>query len=268
MYSVSIQCIDAKPKLNSPILLQLTFTSIIYVVLQAADSASEAASRHFASNAKPDLRCNLYRACSQAMKHSCCIHLTCNVVKWALCAMVNRLQSMSSNEEFRRHEKSLYLYYLVLALPVCLAVLLVAQLYSKVFRLRGEAGVLLHKRYMRTIALGIAAAQASSLLCVDWATTFYILLLVVPLLGGKWDNQHNMVQYLLQCCMVFIFAMLIFSPCIMFVSSNAFAPLFQSFQSSLTVLPHSLRLIITSWDITCLSAVLTLAAPAYLCTFV
>ncbi len=188
--------------------------------------------------------------------------------KWALCAMVNRLQSMSSNEEFRRHEKSLYLYYLVLALPVCLAVLLVAQLYSKVFRLRGEAGVLLHKRYMRTIALGIAAAQASSLLCVDWATTFYILLLVVPLLGGKWDNQHNMVQYLLQCCMVFIFAMLIFSPCIMFVSSNAFAPLFQSFQSSLTVLPHSLRLIITSWDITCLSAVLTLAAPAYLCTFV
>ena len=235
--------------------------------MQAADSASELTSRQLASNAKPDLRCNLYRACSQAMKHSCCIHVTCNMVKWALCAMVNRLQSMSGNEEFRRHEKSSYLYHPLLALPVCLAVL-VAQLYSQVFTLRGEATVLLHKRYMRTIALGIAAAQASSLLCVDWATTFYVLLLVVPLLGGKWETQHNMVQHLLQCCMVLIFAMLIFFSCIMFVSSNAFAPLFQSFQTSLTFLPHSLRLIITSWDTTCLSAVLTLAAPAYLSTFV
>ena len=251
---------------GSPISLQLSFTSVFDIVLQAADSASEVTSRH--SAAKPDLRCNLYRACAQAMKHSCCIHMTCNVVKWALCATVNRLQSMSSNEDFRRHEKSSYMYHLLLALPVCLAVLLVAQLYSKVFRLHGEATVLLHNRYMRTIALGIAAAQASSLLCVDWATTFYVLLLVVPLLGGKWDNQSNMVQHLLQCCMVLIFAMLTFSPCVMFVSSNAFAPLFQSFQTSLTFLPYGLRLIITSWDTTCLSAVLTLAAPAYLCTFV
>ncbi len=100
--------------------------------------------------------------------------------------------------------------HLLLALPVCLAVLIVAQLCSKVFRLSGEANVQLHNRYMRTIALGIAAAQASSLLCVDWATTFYVLLLVVPLLGGKWDNQQNRVQHLLQCCMVLIFAMLLF----------------------------------------------------------
>ena len=253
---------------GSLILLQSIFTSIIYIFLQAADSASEVTSGHFASGAKPDLRCKLYRACSQAMKHSCCIHATCNVVKWALCALVNRLQSMSSNEKFHKHEESSYLYHLLLALPVYLAVLLVAQLCSKVFRLRGEESVLLHNRYMRTIALGIAAAQASSLLCVDWATTFYVLLLVVPLLGGKWDNQSNMVQHLLQCCMVLIFAMLTFSPCVMFVSSNAFAPLFQSFQTSLTFLPYGLRLIITSWDTTCLSAVLTLAAPAYLCTFV
>lgn len=252
---------------GSSALLQSNFTSIIYTVLQAADSASEATSRHIALNANPDLRCNLYRACAQAMKHSCCIHMTCNMVKWALCAMVNRLQSMSSNEEFCRHEKSSYLY-LVLALPVCLAVLLVAQLYSKMFRLHGEADVLLHNRYMRTIALGSAAAQASSLLCVDWATTFYVLLLVVPLLGGKWDQQLNMVQHLLQCCMVLIFATLIIFPSIMCVSSNAFAPLFESFQTSMTFLPYSLRLIITSWDTTCLSAVLTLAAPAYLCTFV
>ncbi len=252
---------------GSPIFLQSTFTSTIYVVLQAADSASEVTSRHFASNAN-DLRCDLYRACSQAMKHSCCIHVTCNMVKWALCAMVNRLQSMSSYEEFPRHEKRPYLYHLLLALPVCLAVLIVAQLCSKVFRLSGEANVQLHNRYMRTIALGIAAAQASSLLCVDWATTFYVLLLVVPLLGGKWDNQQNRVQHLLQCCMVLIFAMLIFLPCILFVSSDAFTPLFQSFQTSLTFLPYSLRLIITSWDTSCLSAMLTLAAPAYLCTFV
>ena len=253
---------------GSLILLQLTFTSTAYIVLQAADSASEVASRHFASSAKPDLRCNLYRACSQATKHSCCIHMTCNVVKWALCAIVNRLQSMSSNRELPRHETSPYIYHLLLALPVCLAVLPVAQLCSKVFRLRGEASVLLHNRYMRTIALGIAAAQASSLLCVDWATTFYVLLLVVPLLCGKWDKQHNIVHYLLQRCMVPIFAMLIFLPCILFFSSNAFAPLFQSIQTSLTFLPYGLRLIITSWDTTCLSAILTLAAPAYLCTFV
>ncbi len=258
------------PSQNSglgPILLQLTVTSTAYIVLQAADSASEVTCR-FASDAKPDLRCNQYRACSQAIKHSCCIHVTCNVVKWALCAMVNRLQSMLSNEEFPRHETSLYMYHLLLALPVCLAVLAVAQLCSKVFRLHGEASVLLHNRYMRTIALGIAAAQASSLLCVDWATSFYVLLLVVPLLGGKWDNQHSMVHHLLQCCMVLMFAMLIFLPCCLFVSSNAFAPLFQSFQASLTFVPYSLRLITTSWDTTCFSAILTLAAPAYLCTFV
>ncbi len=255
-------------KSRSPILLQSSLASIIYIVLQAADSASEVTSLHFASDAKFDVGCNLYRACSQAMKHSCCIHVTCNVVKWALCAMVTRLQSMSSNEDSGRHQNSLYLYHLLLALPVCLAVLLVAQLYSKVFRLRGEANVLLHNRYMRTIALGIAAAQAASLLCVDWATTFYVLLLVVPLLGGKWGTQRNMVQHLLQCCMVVTFAMLILFSCIMFVSSNAFAPLFQSFQISLGFLPYSLHLIMTSWDTTCLSAVLTLAAPAYICTFV
>ena len=175
---------------------------------------------------------------------------------------------MSSNEKFHKHEESSYLYHLLLALPVCLAVLLVAQLCSKVFRLRGEESVLLHNRYMRTIALGIAAAQASSLLCVDWATTFYVLLLVVPLLGGQRDSQPDMVQHLSKCCMGLIFATLILFPCIMFVSSNAFEPLFQSFQTSLSFLPYSLRLIITSWDTTCLSAVLTLAAPAYLCTFV
>ncbi|KAL3149618.1 Glycosylphosphatidylinositol anchor attachment 1 protein [Trebouxia sp. C0010 RCD-2024] len=82
-----------------------------------------------------------------------------------------------------------------------------------------------HRLYTRTVAQGIAAAQASALICTNWATAFYTLILLVPLLSqspssSKWQNRAH-------TWLTFMLVMLIFLACSVIVSSAPYSSLME-----------------------------------------
>lgn len=162
------------------------------------------------------------------------------------------------------HRPHTEMYCLAVILPVSCLVYQFARFCHKTFKPDGELDQIIHDKFMRTFALGIAAAQASSLLCVDWATSFYVLTLVVPLLSGHSDIQHSVLHLLLTGFVAVALALLVLCFCFLFMANTAFEPLFQSLQSATGLLPDILSQITTSWDTSCLGAVLTLLTPVWL----
>lgn len=123
-----------------------------------------------------------------------------------------------------------------------------------------------HRLYTRTVAQGIAAAQASAAICTNWATAFYTLVLLVPLLSrspcsSKWQNQVCF-------CLVLILITLIFLACFVVVSSETYLPLMNRVASeagwpgSEQSLDNAALTSILSGHTNSLSALLTILLPA------
>ena len=233
-----------------------------HTVLQAADSASWMTS---SPNPVATPRLHGYTACCQAVKHTLCIHLMCNICKWAVCFYAQK--GVACNMLIFAHQTQPKIYCLAVLLLVNLLVCRLAQLCRKTFRPDGVVDQLTHDNFMRTFALGFAAAQASSLLCVDWATSFYAFVLVVPLLSKHSYVQDSTLHLLLNGFAAVSFAVIVVFSCFLVMANTAFVPLLQSLQSGIGSLPDILSRVVTSWDTSCLGAVLTLITPVCLIKF-
>lgn len=122
-----------------------------------------------------------------------------------------------------------------------------------------------HRLYTRTVAQGIAAAQASALICTNWATAFYSLVLVVPLLSlplclPKWLQRAHV-------CLTMMLVVLVFFSCFVLVSHEAYAPHMQNMSRqarSEDTVDNATLTSLLSWHTNSLSALLTILLPACL----
>ena len=123
-----------------------------------------------------------------------------------------------------------------------------------------------HRRYTRTVAQGIAAAQAAALICTNWATAFYSLVLLVPLLSwplcsSKWLNKAHDCLTLMLIVLVFFFSFQI-------ISYEEYAPLMQNLSGqagwtrSEGFVDKATMTSALSWRTNSLSALLTVLLPA------
>lgn len=123
-----------------------------------------------------------------------------------------------------------------------------------------------HRLYTRTVAQGIAAAQASALICTNWATAFYTLVLLVPLLlqspsSSKWQKWAR-------TCLTLMLVMLIFLSCFVVVSSASYSSLMErtfsqaGWTKSTDSLANASLTFMLSWHTNSLSAPLSILLPA------
>ena len=197
---------------------------------------------------------------SQAVKHMLCIHVLCGTCKWWLCAYATDIRHVANITESIVGQTIMTMMLIVIPLAL---VWFATSMLRDVFTPVKEEHRLLHNHHVRTITLMVAAAQASTLLCVDWATAFYVLSVLVPLLGFSVKSGNNMAitasRYIGLSGVVLTLYM-----CFTIVTSQAFEPLFRDLHlhASKSYLPsvHAM----TSWHSTCLSSLLATLLPGCL----
>lgn len=120
-----------------------------------------------------------------------------------------------------------------------------------------------HRLYTRTVAQGVAAAQASALICTNWATAFYSLVLLVPLLSlplcaPTWLQRAHV-------CFTMMLVVILFVSCFVVVSDEACAPLMQNMSRqtrSEDTVDNATLTSLLSWHTNSLSSLLTILLPA------
>ena len=123
-----------------------------------------------------------------------------------------------------------------------------------------------HRLYTRTVAKGIAAAQASALICTKWATAFYTLVLLVPLLSwpvcsSKWLNRAHV-------CFTLMLLVLVFFSCFQIILYEEYTPLMQNLSGqagwarSKDFVDNATLTSTLSWCTNSSSALLTILLPA------
>ena len=123
-----------------------------------------------------------------------------------------------------------------------------------------------HRLYTRTVAQGIAAAQASALICTNWATSFYTLVLLVPLLSWPLCSSKRLNRS--HICLTLMLVALVFFFCLQITSYERYAPLMQSLsgQAGWTkpndFVDNATLTSAVSWRTNSLSALLTILLPA------
>ena len=127
-----------------------------------------------------------------------------------------------------------------------------------------------HRLYTRTVAQGIAAAQASALICTNWATAFYTLVLLVPLLSWplcslKWLNRAHV-------WLTLMLVVLIFFSCLQIILCEGYTPLMHDlsgqadWSTSKDCVNNATLTSALSWRTNSLSALLTILLPACMVT--
>ena len=203
-------------------------------------------------------------AWSHAVKTCLCLQVLCNACKCCFIylgesavALPKWLPAMVSGwQPHSTHALAMY------AIGAAIAAWLVSGLcYGHSFKCTVQ-----HRLYTRTVAQGIAAAQASALICTNWATAFYTLMLLVPLLS--WPPCSSNWLKRAHVCLTLMLVTLIFFACFVIISCEAYAPLKQNISSqaccarSEDIMDSSILTSMLSWCKNSLSALLTILLPA------
>lgn len=197
------------------------------------------------------------------MQHTLFNHLLCATCKWGLCTYAGDLHEVAKHFYSSLGSTQRTLVFIALSFTASLPIWFAVYVGNSTFR-PAKQGVLLHSHYMRTVGLSVAAAQSATLLCVDWASAFYILVLVVPLLSFLPMSRTSLFQRVVHVCYCACCAMLICYACVHVLTSSKFASSFQNMQSQALGSKSSFGQVMTSWHTTCFSAWLTILLPAYL----
>ena len=193
-----------------------------------------------------------------------CIHLVCTVCKCCFLSLAGRLSGLLHTMEAPWQPQ-------IAAVVVAYAILATGAtwLIARACNSRSSKVIMQHKSATRIISLSVAAAQASALICTDWATAFYSLLLLVPLLS--WPQTKSCYKMLNWAHVLFslMILVLIFCACLSTAAFQDFALLLENTHGhGVQSLAHSVDraglnfTFMLSWRTTSISAILTFLLPA------
>ena len=236
----------------------LCINALSQAVLQAADTAKLSGSS-CSTQVVGDTA-----AWTHAVKTCLCIQVLCNALKWCLlylggspAALPNWLQIMFTTwQPHSMHALAVY------ATGAATAAWLVAGFCSG----KSYKCTMQHRLYTRTLAQGIAAAQASAIICTNWATAFYTLVLLVPLLSWPLCSSKRLNRT--HVCLTLMLVVLVFFSCLQITSHERYAPLMQNFSGqagwtqSKDFADNAMLASTLSWRTNSLSALLTILLPA------
>lgn len=225
-------------------------------VLQAADTPK----LHLANRSSESQQLGQAIDWSTAVKTVICVHLVCNACKCCFLSFGDRLPNLlpTMGAPWQPQNTAALMAYIIGATGTTWLVTMSCSNTSSKVKVQ-------HKIATRVISLSVAAAQASALICTDWATAFYSLLLLVPLLSWRQScyTVLNRAHVLFSLTIIF----LVFCACFGVAAFPDFGLLLENtYGHAARNLDHGLvssRLaFMSSWRTTSVSAILTFLLPA------